>query len=162
MNIDELANDKPRVVALLRKVGILHNPRLCSTCKESMKIQLREKGADRWRCSKTGCKTEVGLRMNTFLENSKLPLSKIISFLHAWSENKTTLKYCKEQLGISKPTTVRLNDLLREVCAINLSHIITEESPYSARSDDVWKKLYNNKDIFVRIIRAIAKHFPPH
>ena len=78
MNIDELASDKPRVVALLRNVGILHNPRLCSTCKESMQIQLREKGADRWRCSKTGCKTEVRLRKNTYLQNSKLPFAKVI------------------------------------------------------------------------------------
>ena len=78
VNIDELSSDKPRVVALLRNVGILHNPRLCSTCKESMQIQLRERGGDRWRCSKTGCKIQVGLRKNTFLHNSKLPFAKVI------------------------------------------------------------------------------------
>ena len=119
LEINELANNKPRAIAFLQNGGILHNPRMCANCGQAMKMQLREKG-DRWRCSRTHCKIEVGLRKDTWLENSNLPLRKVVLFLYAWSREMTSITYCEHELSISHGTAVDWNNFLREVCAADL------------------------------------------
>ena len=66
IQITQIAGDKASSVLFLQQRGILHNPRLCNNCALPMTLDLRDKG-DRWRCSRRGCRLEVGLKKDTWL-----------------------------------------------------------------------------------------------
>ena len=119
IQINDIAGDKQRSIQFLQQRGLLHNPRLCQNCGQVMYLELRDKG-DRWRCTRNRCKTESGLRTGTWLEHSNLPLRKVILFLYAWSREMTSIRYCEHELGVSKKTTIDWNNMVREVCAMDL------------------------------------------
>ena len=119
IQISDIASDKQRSILFLQQRGLLHNPRVCQNCGQAMYLQLRDKG-DRWRCTRNRCKTEFGLRKGTWLENSSLPLRKVILFLYAWSREMTSIRYCEHDLGVSAKTTIDWNNMVREVCAMDL------------------------------------------
>ena len=50
-----------------------------------MTLNLREKG-DRWRYSGCGCRTEVELRKDTWLDNKHLRFRKVALFIYCWSK----------------------------------------------------------------------------
>ena len=71
-----------------------------------MSLDLRDKG-DRWRCALRGCRKEVGLRKDTWLENANLPFREVVLFIYCWSkELTTTVEFCKHELEINKNTVV--------------------------------------------------------
>jgi transposase-like protein len=120
IEINNIASDKQRSILFLQQRGILHNPRLCLNCGQAMYIQLRDNKGDRWRCTRNQCKTECGLRKGTWLENSSLPYRKVVLFLYAWSREMTSIRYCEHELSISKKTAIDWNNMIREVCAMDL------------------------------------------
>ena len=65
--------DKAAAVRFLQQRGILHNPRICANCVIGLTLNLRPTKGDRWRCSVRGCRREIGLRKNSWLEYSNLP-----------------------------------------------------------------------------------------
>ena len=73
-----------------------------------------------WHCHKQGCKSKSGLRSMTWLENTKLPMEIIVYFVHAWCNNLTTTKFCKEQIKIATEAITDWKNFLREVCAYSL------------------------------------------
>ena len=67
-----------------------------------------------------GRRLEVGLRKGTWLENSSLPLRKVVLFLYAWYREMTSITYCEHELGISHGSAVDWSNFLREICAMVL------------------------------------------
>ena len=120
LQISQLVNDKAAAVGFLQQRGVLHNPRMCANCARPMTLNLRDTKGDRWRCSVRGCRTEVGLRKGTWIENSNLPYRNIVLFLYGWSREMTSVEFCKHELGIGHTTVVDWNNFLREVCAAEL------------------------------------------
>lgn len=119
LQLSAIVNDKASSVLYLQQRGVLHNPRMCWNCMNPMTLQLRVKG-DRWRCSLRGCRTEIGLRKDTWLENSNLPFRKVVLFTYCWSKEQTSIEFCKNELEMSKNTSVDWNNYMREVCAADL------------------------------------------
>ena len=122
MNFIELTNlvhDKPSAIQFLQDRGIMHNPRICQGCLDPMTLNLRDKG-DRWRYNNRGCRLEKGLRKDTWLENSNIAYQKVVYFLYAWSKERSSMEYCKHELGVGHTTVVDWSNFLREVCSSDL------------------------------------------
>ena len=120
LQLSHTVNDKAAAVRFLQQRGILHNPRICANCIRPMTLNLRPTKGDRWRCSVRGCRREIGLRKNTWLEYSNLPYRTIVLFLYGWSKEMTSVLFCEHELGIRKTTVIDWNNFLREVCAAEL------------------------------------------
>ena len=116
MQLFSLVNDKHSAIIFLQKQGMLHEQRHCSN-GHSMTLSV---ASDRWRCNIRGCRKEIGIRKDTWLQGSKLDFQKIVLFIYCWSKKLTTIEFCEEELGISSHTTVDWNNFLREVCAQRL------------------------------------------
>lgn len=110
-----LVHDKASAVEFLQYHGLLHAPRKCANGHD-MTLSLSKKN-DRWRCRKGKCRTEVGLRVGTWFEGTKLSLDTWVHFCYWWSKEKTSIKFCKEELELSSECIVDNNNYLREVCA---------------------------------------------
>ena len=119
LQLSAIFNDKASSILYLQQRGVLYNPRMCLNCRNPMILQLREKG-DRWRCSLRGCRAEIGLRKDTWLQNSNLLFRKVVLFIYCWSKEQTSIEFCKTELEISKNTSVDWNNFMREVCAADL------------------------------------------
>ena len=118
LTLSDLIPDKDASVMFLQQRGVLHNPRVCAN-GHAMTLQLRDNG-DRWRCRLRQCRTEVGLRNDTWLENSRLSYRNIILFMYCWSNEMTSIEFCERELLLNKNTVVDWNNYLREVCAADL------------------------------------------
>lgn len=114
----ELCKSKERCVSLLQNANILPNQKLCDNGHE-MSLSVTDK-RERWRCSKSGCRQDVQLRLNTWLQNSRIGFDKIILFIYCWSHKLTAQEFCERELGINHNTVVDWNNYLREVCAAKL------------------------------------------
>src|SRR5262245_61520187 len=90
-------------IAWLQKKAILHNPRVCSNGHEMILSSDKQR---RWRCRKSTCRCEVGLRKDTFLENSELPFKTFVLFVYLWSNERLSVKVCEEDLEMSAPSMV--------------------------------------------------------
>lgn len=119
VQVTNLVHDKQSSVLFLQQRGILHNPRMCNNCNVPMNLYLRDKG-DRWRCNLRGCRSEVGLRKDTWLANSNLSYRKVVLFMYAWSKEMASIEYCKRELDIGHSSAVDWSNFLREVCAADL------------------------------------------
>ncbi|XP_050691605.1 uncharacterized protein LOC126983150 [Eriocheir sinensis] len=100
-------------VNFLQNHGIIPKEKLCQK-HHPMTIDYKRSS---WRCHKGRCREEVNLRKNTWLEGSTLPMNKIIEFIYAWTKEYTSIKFCRDELGISHDAVVDYNNYLREVCA---------------------------------------------
>ena len=72
---------------------------------------------DRFRCNTRGCRQQLQLKSNTWLQGSHLSHQTVILFVYSWCKEYTNIKFCQEELSISSHTTVDWNHFLREVCA---------------------------------------------
>jgi len=68
-----------------------------------------------WKCNKKICRYEISVRKDTWLEGSRLPLRDILLFIYCWCKEKTSVKFCKEELNISARSAVDYNNFIREV-----------------------------------------------
>ena len=69
----------------------------------------------RFRCRR--CSFEASLNNDTWLECVHLRYGTIAQFLYCWAQGYTTVRFCKQELNLSKNTTVNWNNMIREVCA---------------------------------------------
>ena len=133
-----------------------------------MTLSLRDKG-DRWRCSVRGCRREVGLRKDTWLQNSNLPYRTVVLFMYAWSKELTSMDYCKHELDIGHTSVVDWSNFLREVCAADLlanpvviggpgTTVEVDESLFSRRKNHQGRVL-PQKCVFGRICRETRESF---
>lgn len=111
-------NNKEKAVDFLQSKGVLHRTRSCVNNHE-MVLSLTEK-ADRWRCNKKECRSEIGLRKGTWLEQSKLPFDTVVFFIYSWCKEYTSHNFCFQEFGMSAHTATDWKNFLREVCADSL------------------------------------------
>ena len=84
-----------------------------------MTLNLCENG-DRWWCFAGVCHTKVGLRRDTWLDNSNLFFRKVVLICYCWSKNSISIRFCKHELGINKNTIVEWNKCVSEVNTADL------------------------------------------
>ena len=87
--------------------------------KHEMTVQFTSKNT-RWVCKKRRCREEIGLRKNTWLEGSTLPIKTIIFFIYCWINEYTSTKFCSKELYMSNDAITDWKMYLREVCAYDL------------------------------------------
>ncbi|XP_075213730.1 uncharacterized protein LOC142319939 [Lycorma delicatula] len=122
--LHELIKQKETAVEFLQCVGILPFRKTCSLGHE-MTLCLSD-SRDRWRCHRMGCREDVQLKKDTWLEQVKVDYSTILLFIYCWSYEMTSITFCKRELNISPPTVVDWNNILREACAAKLLRNPTE------------------------------------
>ena len=54
------------------------------------------------------------------MQGSKLSYRQVILFIYCWSKELTSIKFCKDELYISKCAVIDWNMYMREVCADSL------------------------------------------
>ena len=71
-------------MAFLQQRGGLHSPKGWGTRGKPMTLNPCENG-NRWWCFVRGCRTEVGLLKDPWLDNSN-PFRKVVLFSYCWSK----------------------------------------------------------------------------
>ncbi|KAG8225075.1 hypothetical protein J437_LFUL000054 [Ladona fulva] len=115
-----LHNDE-ECVRFLQEKGILHTNRVCKGGRD-MKLRFRKNGNIYWICQFVECIQYVGVRKDTWIYPSRLPLIDIILFIYGWCYEWTSIKWCERELNISRKAVVDWNNYLREVCSLKLLH----------------------------------------
>ena len=118
LGLSNLVHDKASSVLFLQQRGLLHQVRNCQN-GHYMILRLRDNG-DRWRCRIRGCRSEVGLRRDTWFEGSRVPFRRIILFIYSWSREYSSGIFMQHEIGFNKNTTVDFNMYMREICAMDL------------------------------------------
>jgi transposase-like protein len=113
MNIFNLPRTEEDAVEFLQTKGILPANRIC---KKKHEMKLSFGSVTRWRCTKSGCSTDVGIRSSNWLENSRLAFITIVRFIYCWAKELTSINWCEEELDMNHNTTVDWNNYMREVC----------------------------------------------
>lgn len=108
-------NSEEKALEFLQLKNIIPRIKKCKK-KHVMKVQFTNKNT-RWVCKKRKCGEEIGLRKNTWLEGSTLPLKTIIFFIYCWVNEYTTTKFCSKELYMSNDAITDWKMYLREVCA---------------------------------------------
>ena len=129
--------DETHAAKFLQKVGILHTERFCCGVKmrpEEKKV--REKLVPMWRCS--SCHSRKGIRADTWLDPSKLPLDTIVEFIYWWSRENASMKFCEFELGMNHSTTGLFNVHARGL----------RELRFAASRND-WRTEFNSKDWWI-------------
>lgn len=110
-------NSEKEAISFLQEYGIIHKKRFCQK-KHLMHLKIHAKNT-RWVCKKSCCKSEIAIRKNTWLSNSRLSFDTIIFFIYAWSQ-KYTPKFCEREFKMSATAITDWKNYLREVCANSL------------------------------------------
>lgn len=113
MKIFTLPSTEEEAVTFLQDKGILPASR---KCKKKHEMALSFGSETRWRCNKSTCRSEVGIRAGNWLEDSRLLFVTIVRFIYCWAEELTSVKWCEKQLGMNHNTTIDWNNYMREVC----------------------------------------------
>lgn len=150
LKIWDLPQNEAQAIELLQGKAVLHEVRLCSK-GHNMKLYVKKRA--QWACNKKGCRTSVGLRTGTWMENATLPCLTAVRFIYSWCEEMTSIKWCKKQLGMSNKTVVDWNNYMREVCAWELGrqthgkiggvgkHVEIDESLFTRRKNNAGRVL---------------------
>ena len=91
--------------------------------KHEMKLNIGKQV--RWRCAKSTCRSEIQLRVGTWLEGSRIPYVTIVRFIYAWAYEYTSGDFCERELQLDPHTTVDWNNYLRCIC---IDHLLN--NPY--------------------------------
>lgn len=98
--------------------GVIHSTRKCPI-GHIMKRKLHH-GGMYWRCSRKLCSVSLSVRKDTWLEGTTIPLRKIIVFIYSWIKQFATVEFCDKDLGLSRSTVIKYNNLVLEACAEDL------------------------------------------
>ncbi|XP_077287989.1 uncharacterized protein LOC143912575 [Arctopsyche grandis] len=123
-SIFRLVYDDETAVAFLQMQNILPRERLCAN-GHLMKLLFNNEG-QLWRCYKRDCRNKKGIRKDTWLQNSRLPLDTVVHFIYCWANELTSIKFCARELEMSQSTVVDWNNYLREVCVWRVEQAFTE------------------------------------
>ncbi|XP_075070855.1 uncharacterized protein LOC142159896 isoform X2 [Mixophyes fleayi] len=110
-------------IEFLQKHNIIPRGRKCDNSHD-----MRPSFSDeqpRWRCHKRACRSKKGIRQDTWLEGSKIPLKTVVHFIYCWSRELTSIKFCKQKLNMSQPSVVDWNNYMREVCVWRMEKMDT-------------------------------------
>merc|ERR1712228_817655 len=99
---------------------LIANEMDCPTCLTPMHFKPRSDVMDghTWRCPLKKCEKRVSLRDGSFFSKAKLPLWKIVRFVHIWTQDTLIDDKMREldELDISKPTAIEWSNSLQDVC----------------------------------------------
>lgn len=120
--LDTLPSTEEEAIQFLQEKGVFPKQRKCpSSLDHNMRLLLMDRRGFIWRCSKRHCnQRRISIRDGTFFQHSNIPLVKALRFIHSWCLELTSIRWCKEQLGMCKSTAVMWNRYLREVIAEDL------------------------------------------
>lgn len=116
--LSALIHDERTSLNFLQTRGIIHQNRVCTNGHQMNAVLGLSQ--DRWRCRLRGCRQDKGIRTNTWLSNSKLPMRKVILFIYCWAYEMTSIEFCTRELEIDHSAVIDWNNYLREVCAYAL------------------------------------------
>lgn len=114
LDLMDRIRDEETAFAFLQSYGVVHNPRICANGHE-MKASFGEN--PRWRCNKAKCRTNKGLRVGTFFQNSNMKFRVAVTFFYLWAYEKTAVEFCHTSLGIAAQTVVDWSNFMRDICA---------------------------------------------
>lgn len=117
-DVYDIAKSLKRVLEFLQSVNIMNHTKKCKN-GHNMHLSITNWHA-RWLCYKTTCRVEMGIRVGTWFESSRLSLDRILLFMYCWAVQLSSVEFCKRELGINHNTTVEWNKYMREVCAEKL------------------------------------------
>src|SRR4051812_1468818 len=104
ITLTALCHDKASSVNFLQQP---HNIRRFNN-NHVMHLSLTDRH-DRWSCRIQGCRHDIGVRKDTWLQGSQLPFRQIVLFIYCWSKELTSIKFCEEELDIGKEAVIDLN-----------------------------------------------------
>ena len=115
----KITSNEDEAALFLQEKGIIYRERVCE-CGSAMRPSTRStygKQIPVWLCTTRACNKRKGLRPNTWLDPSKLPLDTIVHFIYWWARDQTSILFCERELGMDHSTTTDWSNYLREVCA---------------------------------------------
>lgn len=127
----------------LQERGIIHQVRLCGK-GHPMSLDLNRL---RWRCRKRECNQDIGVRVGSWLEGTKLSFQCIVEFIYAWTHEWSSHKWCFEQLGMQDQQVVEWNQKMRKVCEEKQtrSPVLIGGRGFHVQVDEtLWSKRKNN------------------
>ena len=86
-------------------------------CEKNHEMKLYFGTSIFWKCSKSACRKKINIRHGNLFSNFRIPFVTTIRFFYLWAKELTSIKFCQEELGINKNTTVKLNNYMRQICA---------------------------------------------
>ncbi|CEF60518.1 Transposase, ISXO2-like domain-containing protein [Strongyloides ratti] len=111
--LDASIPDETAAVKFLQKRGLVPETKECENGHE---MKLSFGAVIRWRCNLRSCRKQVGVRVGTWFQGTKMPLKTAIMFIYFWANKESSGERMKRELDVSPVTTVDWNSLLREVC----------------------------------------------
>lgn len=153
MNLFSLPKTEAEAIELLQYKGVLPKRRFCSNGHD-MKLFVGPEVV--WKCQIRSCdssKKSVRMRVGNWFEGSRLSFVSAIRFIYCWSKEYTSIKWCEDELGMNKNTTVDWNSYMREACVHYLTTKMSEkiggygliveidESVFSKRKNNVGRLL---------------------
>ena len=118
----EVITNEYKCIEFLRAQGVLSTRMNCPKCGMRMreeKTKTAKHDQLRWRCQTRGCRTTTTIRKNSFFENSKAELTKLILVIYFWAADAPQREMARES-ELSERTMVDWCNLLREVCTEEL------------------------------------------
>ncbi|XP_023243935.1 uncharacterized protein LOC111641917 [Centruroides sculpturatus] len=112
----DLPRTEEESVLFFQEKGILPSARICKNGHE-MKLNI-SKGV--WRCTISSCDVMISIRSNNWFSGSRIPFLTAVRFIYHWTEEVTSIKWCRKHLNICDKTTIDWNSFLREVCFLHL------------------------------------------
>ena len=111
--------EEAKAVEFLLALGALDTPTSCPACNKAMRLELAR---NCWRCSYSKCRKEKSVRSNSFFNNSKLPIGKLLLLAYLWL-NKVTVTSAIAMTGCSSATVTDYYGFLRQLVADSLDEI---------------------------------------
>lgn len=115
----DLPNSELESISFFQEKGIL--PKNC-ICQYGHSLELffdLNKNAYFWKDNHASCKNVICIRTGNWfsgINSINLSFMKIIRFIYGWSHELTTIKWCKQELGLYPTAVVKLNRYMRKVC----------------------------------------------
>ena len=146
MNVFSLPRTEEDAIKLFQAKGILPKMRHCDQGHE---MTLNVGGTHvRWRCNKRECRSDVSMRVGNWMAGIRLSYVTLLRFIYGWAWQYTSIDWCERELGINHNTTVSMNAIMRETCALYMmgqpnqkigghGHIVeVDESLFSRRKSN--------------------------
>lgn len=121
------------LILKLQEWDLIPNEKLCAQCQKPMSVSRDSKRASgfKWRCQKknacTGlkCTQVTSITSGTLFEGMHVSVMNVVCFMLMWVRGDS-LKIVREELHLSKTTSVKLSKLFREVV---FNKMITKMEP---------------------------------
>lgn len=122
MKYEELLSiipDEKSAINFLVSKSIIKAPNCAN--EHPMRLSAKEQNRYIWVCNPCMYKrlpgSQIALRVNNWIEGSKLPIATIVKFVYAWSHIWSTDEYCAEQLNMSHVAAIEWRSFMRDVCS---------------------------------------------